>query len=401
MTLNECLLDADRTPMIHIKTDPVSSNKTWTRIAFWVRKNTALTLAMMLACFLTYVFLRPTSPSSDKIFQSLRGRFDPALFRLPHQDKLRPTSSFEHLEADTFLDWSRVSNASTKVKGAFVVVAREEELYRLRATMLDVESHFNNRYSYPWVIIGPTLFSRHFRELITHTTNSPVSFGLAPSIEWQEPYWIDIRKAEDASKEMSRKDLSKGESMYWRRMTRYNMGFLAFHPLLKDLEFYWKVQPGSNYHCDIQHDPFERMKREKKKFSFALTMTENHEFVRGLDETVKEFIIHHKNMLQPVSKKYAGYFSNCMIYNNFMITSLDFLRSEEYNAFFDALDRAGGFFYQRWGDSLPQSIAVSLFLQAKDISYDDLNGYAHDSGAICPSNLKTFVDSKCTCNPYE
>lgn len=63
------------------------------------------------------------------------------------------------------------------------------------------------------------------------------------------------------------------------------MGFLAFHPLLKDLEFYWKVQPGSNYHCDIHHDPFERMKREKKKFCkfffsyFNLTLmfcTNNH-----------------------------------------------------------------------------------------------------------------------------
>ncbi|GAA5808577.1 hypothetical protein MFLAVUS_001968 [Mucor flavus] len=368
MAANECLLDADRAPVIHIKTDPVSSNKTWTRLV-------------------------PASPSSDKIFQSLSSKFDPALFHAPHQDKLRPAPSFEHLEADTFLDWSRVSNASTKAKGAFVVVAHEEELYRLRATMLDVEGHFNHRYNYPWVIIGPKLFSRHFREFITHTTNAPVSFGLAPAIEWQEPYWIDVRNAEDNAKELTVKGLPKGESMHWRRMTRYNMGFLAFHPLLKDLEFYWKVQPGSNYHCDIYHDPFERMKREKKKFSFALTMTENHEFVQGLDATVKEFIIQHKSMLQPVSKsiykallhksdkkpdnsnplgEYDGRFSNCMIFNNFMITSLDFLRSKEYNMFFDALDRSGGFFYQRWGDSLPQSIAVSLFLEAKDISYDDL-----------------------------
>lgn len=46
---------------------------------------------------------------------------------------------------------------------------------------------------------------------------------------------------------------------------RYNAGYIAFHPLLKDLEYYWKVTPGARYHCDINHDPFEKLKTDKKK----------------------------------------------------------------------------------------------------------------------------------------
>lgn len=43
------------------------------------------------------------------------------------------------------------------------------------------------------------------------------------------------------------------------------MGFIAHHPLLKDLEYYWKVQPGSRYTCDIPTDPFKKMKAKGQK----------------------------------------------------------------------------------------------------------------------------------------
>lgn len=265
MALNESLLDADnRTPMIHIKTDPVtSSNKTRTRIIFWIQKNMLLIFTIIIACCLTFLFFK--QPTTEKLFlSSLRSK----LLNLPspvaaHQNKLRVVSNT--FEEDTFLDWHRVTNASTKTKSAFVSVAREEELFALRATMLSLEQHFNDRYQYPWIIIGANVFSQHFKEFITQATKAPVFFGLAPSIEWQEPHWIDTKRVEKNMKQMSLQDLEKGESLYWRKMTRYNMGFLAFHPLLKDLEFYWKVQPGSTYHCDITHDPFERLKKEKKK----------------------------------------------------------------------------------------------------------------------------------------
>lgn len=153
--------------------------------------------------------------------------------------------------------------------------------------------------------------------------------------------------------------------------------------------------------------------------AFALTSTENHQFIQSLDFITKNFIRKHKNILQPVSDgiykalihegtdidgsgtlgQYDGQYTNCMIYNNFMIVSLDFLRSKEYNLYFDELDASGGFFYQRWGDALPQTLAVALFLKSNEIVMDDLDGYEHHMGAICPNDISTFIDLKCTCNP--
>lgn len=38
--------------------------------------------------------------------------------------------------------------------------------------------------------------------------------------------------------------------------------------------------------------------------------------------------------------------------SNFEIADLDFFRGEAYSRYFDHLDRAGGFSYERWGGTL-------------------------------------------------
>ncbi|KAG2201256.1 hypothetical protein INT47_006759, partial [Mucor saturninus] len=401
----------ERAPTIHIKTDPTITSYR-TRIIYWLKKHTVFSFTLIVASILTFSLYLSSRPSQkfDPAY------FNPSLFHPAHQDKLRAAPSVDYLYPDNFLSWDHISNTSTKVKAAFVVIAREEELYKLHTTIMDIQRHFN--HDYPWIIIGHKVFSTHFRNWITRIATSPVSFGLAPTIEWQEPYWINIRRAEQGLKQMTKLGLPKGESMHWRRMTRYNAGFVAFHPLLKDLEFYWKVQPGARYHCDIPIDPFQRMKDEKKKLSFALTKTENHEYIQSFEPVVKAFIRRNKRLIQPVQNSvynalldgeefepnelgdYGGHYSNCMIYNNFMIISLDFLRSKEYNMFFDALDSSGGFFYEKWGDAFPQTMAAALFLTRQQISFDDIAGYHYDEGAVCPMDIDQYVQLKCTCDPF-
>lgn len=218
--LNECLLDVEPSnnqPKIHIKTDPIPTlhNKTWTRIVFYIKKNMHFSICLAIAFFITlYIYFTTPSSTTPYYYKNLGS------LRPTHQDKLRAYPSFEYLDPDHTLPWNRVTNASTKVKAAFVVMAQEEDLYKLHATMLDIEHHFNAKAGYPWVIIGHKVFSRKFREWMTNTSKSPVSFGVAPSIEWQEPYWIDIRRAEKSIKEMAKDDLSRGGSMHWRRMSR-------------------------------------------------------------------------------------------------------------------------------------------------------------------------------------
>lgn len=55
-------------------------------------------------------------------------------------------------------------------------------------------------------------------------------------------------------------------------------------------------------------------------------------------------------------------YNRCHFWSNFEIGSLALWRSDAYLAYFDYLDKAGGFFYERWGDAPVHSIAAALFL---------------------------------------
>jgi hypothetical protein len=48
---------------------------------------------------------------------------------------------------------------------------------------------------------------------------------------------------------------------------------------------------------------------------------------------------------------------------------LRWFRSKEYNDYFEHLDKAGGFFYERWGDAPVHSLAVGMFLNKSEIHY--------------------------------
>lgn len=239
----ESLLDAERPSpsaphRITIKTDqtrwwPKTIYHTyWSRVSFWLRRNIVWSLTGVVIILIAgYLFLTPnqSSPrtsaynaSTESILKSIKEKFnDPSFLNYaPHQEKLKPFSS-GYIAPDTYLNWKGVTNATTKVKAAFVAIVQEEEVYKLRNTMIELERNFNNREEYPWIIISDKIFSKKFREWITNASKAPVYFGQAPAIEWQEPYWVDIKKAERNMKEMVKNhDINSGESMSWRRMTR-------------------------------------------------------------------------------------------------------------------------------------------------------------------------------------
>ena len=46
--------------------------------------------------------------------------------------------------------------------------------------------------------------------------------------------------------------------------------------------------------------------------------------------------------------------------------------------YFDHLDKAGGFYYERWGDAPVHSIGAALFARKDQIHFFDDIGYRHE-----------------------
>lgn len=79
-------------------------------------------------------------------------------------------------------------------------------------------------------------------------------------------------------------------------------------------------------------------------------------------------------------------YNMCHFWSNFEIARLDFFRSKEYKAYFEALDRAGGFWTERWGDAPVHSLAAGLFLSPSEVHYFRDIGYRHTTIQHCPAN---------------
>lgn len=79
-----------------------------------------------------------------------------------------------------------------------------------------------------------------------------------------------------------------------------------------------------------------------------------------------------------------GEYNNCQFYSNFEIGSLNFFRSKEHRAYFDHLDKSGGFYYERFGDAPVHTLSVSIFLPKNQIWYFRDVGYAHGLCEQCP-----------------
>lgn len=159
---------------------------------------------------------------------------------------------------------------------------------------------------------------------------------------------------------------------------RYHAGFIQYHSLLRDLEYYWRVEPESKYLCDIDFDPFIFMKENNKKFgklclpatdhyfsfitshthtkiAFVINDGERIENIPTLWEATRNFITSNWPLIQPwddsiqplLTNKGWQHYNGCLFWNNFAIYSLDYMRSSAYRAFFEYLDKEGGFFYER------------------------------------------------------
>jgi mannosyltransferase len=102
-------------------------------------------------------------------------------------------------------------------------------------------------------------------------------------------------------------------------------------------------------------------------------------------------------------------YNMCHFWSNFEIANLDWFRGRDYNDFFEAMDRSGGFWMERvrtfglrlgrggptdrkkqWGDAPIHSLAAGLLLDTPDLHYFRDFGYRHTTIQHCPANAPGF-----------
>ncbi|KAJ2807578.1 hypothetical protein H4R20_001233 [Coemansia guatemalensis] len=288
--------------------------------------------------------------------------------------------------------------SSTRMRAAIVGLVRNSDLFGLRMAMRQIEDRFNRRYNYPYIFVNDVPFTDEFKKGIRDMTKAKVQFGTLDHESWKVPEWINATRYEQVKRDAR---YPHGEKDSYRKMCRFQSGYLHRHPLLRDIDYYWRIEPDVEYYCDIEYDPFAFMDNNGFKYGWNIAMTEFMDTIPTLWNTTVEFVNSHPEMLATNSLwewlvDANGNYNGCHFWSNFEIVDLSFYRSTQYQAYFDYLDRSGGFFYERWGDAPVHSIAAALFLNATQIYYFDDIGYFHPSVVSCPANSR--FSGKCVCD---
>jgi mannosyltransferase len=198
---------------------------------------------------------------------------------------------------------------------------------------------------------------------------------LIPQGHWEVPSWINDDLFRESTQILKEKQVQYADKVSYHQMCRWNSGMFYKHPALANMQYYWRVEPKVHFFCDVDYDVFRYMQDNNKTYGFTINLYDSPESIPTLWPETLKFIaehpeyVHENNAMdwltdktrRPGHYEKANGYSTCHFWSNFEIADMSFWRSKAYEDYFNHLDRAGGFFYERWGDAPVHSIALGLF----------------------------------------
>lgn len=268
--------------------------------------------------------------------------------------------------------------------------------------MVELERTWNHKFNYPWTFFNDEPFTEEFKKATQKVTNAECRYEIIPKDHWAVPSWISEQLMEESGKILEEQNVGYARMKSYHQMCRWNSGLFYHHPAMANMQYYWRVEPHVNFYCDVDYDVFRWMRDHNKTYGFTINLYDSPQSIPTLWPETMKFLASHPNALaednamgwlsdskrRPEHNKIANGYSTCHFWSNFEIADLSLWRSPVYEAYFEHLDRAGGFFYERWGDAPVHSIAVGLFEQAKNVHWFKDIGYRHIPFFNCPNSPK-------------
>ena len=209
------------------------------------------------------------------------------------------------------------------------------------------------------------------------------SIELVPKEHWEVPDWINMDLFRESAQMLEEQNIQYASKISYHQMCRWNSGMFYKHPALEKYRYYWRIEPKVQFFCDVDYDVFRYMEDRNKTYGFTINLYDAPQTIATLWPQTKKFLAANPTYLsdnnmwdwitddqaRPEHNEMANGYSTCHFWSNFEIGDLDFFRGEKYEAYFQHLDRAGGFFYERWGDAPVHSLGIGLFADSNNVHW--------------------------------
>ncbi|KAI9041779.1 glycosyltransferase family 15 protein [Aspergillus affinis] len=299
-------------------------------------------------------------------------------------------------------DYAPDSPNSARTNAALISLVRNEELDDLIPTMRDLERTWNNKFNYPWIFFNDQPFTQEFKRRTQAETKAKCIYEQVPKEHWDMPDFINKDLFRESAEMLKEKGIQYSDKISYHNMCRWNSGMFYKHPALEKYRYYWRVEPKVQFFCNVDYDVFRFVEDRNITYGFTINLFDAPESIPTLWPKTQEFLaanptyLSDNNMmdwlvddqLRPEHTSGANGYSTCHFWSNFEIGDMEFFRGEKYSAYFDYLDRSGGFYYERWGDAPVHSIALGLFADKSKVHWFRDIGYRHIPYFNCPNSPK-------------
>ncbi|EMC93831.1 glycosyltransferase family 15 protein [Baudoinia panamericana UAMH 10762] len=355
---------------------------------------------MVLFLFLVVQIMR--SPRNWKLpSKQPSSQLDQDMSRDPNLDETgEPPEPLHRVNGNNYAPDNPNSN---RINATILSLVRNSELPQLLQSMQDLERTWNHKFNYPWTFLNDEPFTEEFKRATSANTNALVRYLTIPPEHWAIPSWIDLDLISESAKMLEEHEVQYAHMQSYHQMCRWNSGLFFKHPELQDIDYYWRVEPNVHFFCDVDYDVFRYMEDHNKTYGFTITLYDSPWTVQTLWTETMNFLGQGNSHLlaqnnamdwltdkdrRPEHNFIANGYSTCHFWSNFEIASMKLWRSPAYEAYFEHLDRAGGFFYERWGDAPVHSIGVGLFEDKSRVHWFKDIGYQHIPFFNCPNSPK-------------
>ncbi|KAK8017773.1 hypothetical protein PG993_014099 [Apiospora rasikravindrae] len=301
--------------------------------------------------------------------------------------------------------------AVPRESAALVMLARNGEAGAAQHSVASLERRFNRWFRYPYVFLNDEPWSDEFMATMRASTNASVAFEVIPREQWTFPASVDRDRAQASIEAQGREGILYGGLTSYHHMCRFFSG--AFYNLeaLKKYKYYWRIEPDVDFSCSITYDPFVEMARHKKVYGYTIALGEEGSTCPSLFRQVADWKESHSirttdlwkasmspsrlpwplrglARFLPHRDRHGDSWNLCHYWSNFEIADLDFFRAAPYQSLYAHLEKAGGFYFERWGDAAVHALAVNMLVEPRKLHHFADFAYRHDYYYQCPANAR-------------
>eukprot|EP01135_Chromosphaera_perkinsii_P009471 Nk52_evm14s1763 gene=Nk52_evmTU14s1763 len=163
------------------------------------------------------------------------------------------------------------------------------------------------------------------------------------------------------------------ESRYpgYNHMIRFWFKMVFEHPLVKQLDYYCRLDTDSYIESDIEKDLFEL--GEDIKYAYVSIEKDMLFVTRGMEDEIERFVESHPNAAQQMKenkfellpKEQRATQDPFLVYNNFEICHVPTFRSRRFIEFVEHIDSTNQIYLTRWGDAPLRYYEIHLLLDVE------------------------------------